>query len=115
MAESQSLGTNEGQAATSDAQPQRQSAPTAESQSQSTTERQTATSESHAQRESVSVWAIGGHLNVDVGDGEYVPVPNTSGRPPTRQEIYQALVAAGHQERADELADRAYGNVSGTL
>jgi ribosomal protein L15E len=43
-----------------------------------------------------------------------VAVPNESGREPTREEIYQALVAAGHQQRADELADRAYGNVTGT-
>ncbi|CAO2650500.1 Nn.00g017920.m01.CDS01 [Neocucurbitaria sp. VM-36] len=114
MTESQSQSTNKGQAATSNSQPQQQSAPAAESQSQSATEGQAATSEPHAQRESVSVWAIGGQLEVDVGDGERVPVPNTAGRPPTREEIYQALVAAGHQERADELADRAYGNVSGT-
>jgi hypothetical protein len=114
MAESQNQSTNEGQVATSHFQSQQQSAPTAESQSQSTTERQAATSEPPAPR-CVSVWATGGHLNVDVGNGEYVPVPNTSGRAPTREEIYQALVAAGHQERADEHADRAYGNVSGTL
>jgi hypothetical protein len=101
MAESQSQSTNQGQA------------PTAESQSQSTTGRQAPTSEPE-DPECVSVWATGGQLNVDVGNGESVSVPNTSGREPTREEIYQALVAAGHQERADEHADRAYGNVSGT-
>jgi hypothetical protein len=111
MAKSQSQSSNEGQAGTSDSQPQQQSAPPDES---STTERQAATSEPHA-RQDVSVWAIGGKLQVDVGGGGSVPVPNTSARPPTRKEIYEALVAAGHQERADELADRAYGNVSGTV
>jgi hypothetical protein len=114
MAESQSQRTTKRQTATLDSQPQQQSARMAESQSQSTTERQAATSEPPAPQ-CVSLWATGGHLNVDVGNGEYVPVPNTSGREPTREEIYQALVAAGHQERADEHADRAYGNVSGTL
>ena len=106
---------NEGQAATLDAQPQQQSALTAESHSQGTAERQAAISEPQAQQEDVSVWAIGGQLEVDVGDGERVSVPNTSARPPTRKEIYQALIVAGHQGRADELADRAYGNVYGTL
>ena len=115
MAESRSQSDNELQAVTSDSQPQQQSALTAESQSQGPTERQAATSEPHAQREDVSVWAIGGQLWVNVKVGESVPVPNTSGRPPTRKEIYQALVTAGHQEWADELADRAYGNVYGTL
>jgi hypothetical protein len=115
MADSQSQSTNEGQAATPDSQPQQLSASTAESQSQSTPEGQAVTSEPNAQRESISVWAIGGQLEVDVGDGERVPVPNTSGRPPTREEIHQALVAAGHQERADKLANRAYRNVSGTV
>lgn len=72
------------------------------------------TSNDQAQDQGVSVWATGGRLEVDVGNGQYVPVPNTSGREPTRDEIYQALVAAGHQDRADELADKAFGDVMGT-
>jgi hypothetical protein len=63
---------------------------------------------------SSSVWTEGSRLQVDVGNGQYVAVPNREGREPTREEIYQALVAAGHQQHADEIADRAYGNVSGT-
>ena len=114
MAEPQSQNTDKRQAADSQSQSQQQPAPMAESQDQSATERQAATTEPSAQRECVSVWAIGGYLNVDVGEGKSVPVPNTFGREPTREEIYQALVAAGHYERADELADRAYGDVSGT-
>ncbi|KAK5694944.1 hypothetical protein LTR17_024762 [Elasticomyces elasticus] len=98
------------QAATSDAQPQhqQQTARIDQSQSQGVTEEQAATTEPSTQREDVSVWAIGGQLEVDVGQGQRVPVPNTFARPPTREEIYQALVAAGHRERADELADGAY-------
>ena len=86
----------------------------ASSQSQDSSERQAMTSNAQKQRQSVSILTTGGQLNVDVGDGQYVSVPNTSARAPTRQEIYQALVAAGHQERADEHADRAYENVTGT-
>jgi hypothetical protein len=52
---------------------------------------------------------------VEVGNGENVMVPNTAGRPPTREEIYEALVAAGHHERADEHTDRAYRNVYSIL
>lgn len=115
MAVSHNQSANERQAANLDSQPSQQSAPAAKPQSQSNIERQARNSEPDAQRKSVSVWAIYGQLEVDVGNGEQVSVPNTSGQPPTRKEIYQALVAAGHQERADELADRAYGNVSGTL
>ncbi|KAF1829592.1 hypothetical protein BDW02DRAFT_573809 [Decorospora gaudefroyi] len=111
MAESQTQSTTKTQTPTLAPQPQQQSA---ESQSQSTAERQAATSEPPAPQ-CVSLWATGGHLNVDVGNGEYVRVPNTHGREPTREEIYHALVAAGHHERADEHANRAYGNVSGTL
>ena len=114
MAESQSQSTDKRQAAAS--KPQREQQPTlvAEPRSQSATDNQTAGTQPSDPRECISVWAIGGQLRVDVGDGEKVPVPNTSGQPPTRDEIYQALVSAGHQERADELADRAYGNVAGT-
>jgi hypothetical protein len=83
-------------------------------QNRSSTTQSSAASNNKADAACVSVWATGGTLNVDVGNGQYVAVPNESGREPTREEIYQALVAAGHQQRADELADRAYGNVTGT-
>ncbi|KAK5711546.1 hypothetical protein LTR15_012387 [Elasticomyces elasticus] len=119
MAQSSGQGTNETQAATSDPQHQHREQPpqTTPSRSQTATdEQQAAITDPSAQREGycVSVWATGGYLEVDVGEGKYVPVPNTHAREPTREEIHQALVAAGYHERADELADRAYGNVMGT-
>ena len=72
------------------------------------------TSNTQTTQQCVNVWTTGGKLEVAVGDGQYVSVPNASGQPPTREEIYQALVAAGHQARAGELANRAYGDVNGT-
>jgi hypothetical protein len=113
MLESQSQTTSEGQAGTSNSQPPQPSAPTTESQNQSTTERQAATSKPRTQRADVSLWAIGGTLGVEVGNGESTMVPNTAGQPPTREEIYEALIAAGHRERTDEHTDRAYRNVYG--
>lgn len=100
MVDSQRQSTTQGQAITSDPEPQ-QAALTTESQSQNTPEEQNITSESPATRTDVSVWAIGGTPGVDVGNGESVKVPNTAGRAPTREEIFQALVATGHQERAE--------------
>jgi hypothetical protein len=47
-------------------------------------------------------------LRVDVGNGEHVPIPITRERPLTRERIYQALVAAGHQERAAEHVERVW-------
>ena len=87
----------------------------AQSQNQNSNGQQATASNTEAERREISVWqTTGAHLEVDVGGGQYVPIPNPDGREPTREEIYQALVAAGHQERADELADKAYGDVSGT-
>ena len=85
----------------------------AQSHNQNPAEQQAPGSNTQTQQET-SIRAIGGQLEVDVGDGQYVPVPNTSGREPTYEEMHQALVAAGHQARADELASIAYGNVMGT-
>lgn len=62
-----------------------------------------------------NVWKQEAILNVEVGHEQYVTVPNHAGRPPTRREIYQALVSAGHEDRANELADKAFGNVTGTV
>ncbi|KAK5701501.1 hypothetical protein LTR97_004316 [Elasticomyces elasticus] len=112
MAQSSGQGSNETQAATSDPQHQLQEQPpqTTPSRSQTATdEQQAAITNPSAQRKGycVSVWATGGYLEVDVGEGKYVPVPNTHAREPTREEIHQALIAAGYHERADELADRA--------
>ena len=77
--------------------------------------KQTATaSNAESRSKTISLWASGGRLEVNVGNRQYVAVPNPSGREPTREEIYDALVAAGHQERASELADKAYGDVTGT-
>lgn len=112
MAESQSQRAEGSQTATSESQPQQQSGQTANSQHQPANERQAATTEPGPRRRSVDVSTIGQFV-VAVGPGEEVPVPNPYGRMPTRKEIYDALVAAGHQDRADELADKAYRDVTG--
>jgi hypothetical protein len=83
-------------------------------QNRSGTTQSSAASNSGTDAACVSVWATGGRLEVDVGNGQYVAVPNSSGKQPTREEIYQALVAAGYQQRAAELADKAYNDVYGT-
>jgi hypothetical protein len=113
MLESQGQTTSEGQAGTSDSLPPQPSAPTTESQNQSTTERQESTSKPCTQRADVSLWAIDGTLAVEVGNGESVIVPDTTERPPTQVDVYEALVAAGHQEQADEYTDRAYRDIYG--
>ena len=85
-----------------------------ESPNQNNKEQSTIASSAKPERKDVNVWVAGATLGVDVGGGQHVEIPNPHGREPTREEIYQALVAAGHQERAAELTDRAYGNVMGT-
>jgi hypothetical protein len=87
------------------------------SKDESPAEQQAATSnvrnQTEEQPEELYVYASG--LHVDVGNGQHVAIPETPGRPPTRDEIYQALVAAGHQARAGELAGKAHAGVTGTL
>ena len=84
----------------------------AESQGQGANERQAAATGANAPQ-CVDVSTIG-VFHVAVGEEQSIPVPNPFGRPPTRVEIFQALIAAGHLERADELADKAYAQVFGT-
>lgn len=81
---------------------------------QQDTAQQAAAASARPQQRSIDVWTAGARLELDVGNGQYVLVPNLQGKEPTREGIYRALVAAGHHDRANELADRAYGDVSGT-
>lgn len=115
MAEPQSHGQDrsETEIAAEGSRPQeQQSAPAPSSRPPIATSGQASTSEPGTRRE-VDVTAIG-QFGVDVGGGESVLVPNPFGRAPTREEIYRALVDTGYPERADELADMAYADVTGT-
>ena len=85
-----------------------------DSRSQNTEGRSSMASNTDSGQQEVSAWALGGKLEVDVGGGQYVAVPNPEGREPSREEIYQALFAAGHQDRANEVANKAYNDVNGT-
>jgi hypothetical protein len=59
-----------------------------------------------------NVWEEGATLNIDVGGGMYVRVPNVNSTEPSAIDIQEALVAAGIQgEEMDVLVERAVGNV----
>jgi hypothetical protein len=59
-----------------------------------------------------SVWEDGGALEIDIGGGTYVTVPNMNSTAPSEVDIQEALIAAGvGNEEMDELVNLAVADV----
>jgi hypothetical protein len=58
---------------------------------------------------SIDMWKAGAFLGVDIGKGEYIDIPNTTNKPPTKQEILHSLLRGKLKEvEAEKLASAAY-------